>query len=72
MEKSAILEFTQSENLEFSEREYKIHCGNTLETEETVGIMENTKWNNENVEWKYEIYREGIKKRESGIPSKES
>lgn len=58
VEKSAILEFTQSENLEFNEREYKIHCGNTLETEETVGIMENTK-NKENVEWKYEIKQRG-------------
>lgn len=37
VEKSAILEFTQSENVEVNEREYKIHCGNTLETEETGG-----------------------------------
>lgn len=61
VEKSAILEFTQRDNLGFNEREYEIQCGNSLETvsvetKESVGIMENSTWNKENVDWKYEIH----------------
>lgn len=39
VEKSAIIEFTLRGNVEFSEREYEIHCGNSLEsTEGNYGI----------------------------------